>query len=306
VLLSLSQYQLQAGNHNGVLDSCDLGAEFSASYMQGRLNPAFEHHRALALHGLGIREECHLHLRHAYVGYALLGEKKSAENVQTESEEKFGIHLNLHGMDVLEWKALSKTIYNRGKHVDGSHLGEMIFNLRKTNKISMKTLSYGICSESALSNIENIEINKENPKNHDFYLLESIMQRLGSNVQLYHNFFLTKEDFFAVELRNKINRLLTQKRTKEAIASLAELETITHFFTPSANKEYRMNRQFVDMAKVCLFADINGQNHPNLSSKIIVAGRTAVATIMPIKIANILATNFIFMQHMLPSLIERS
>jgi len=74
VLLSLSNFLLKTADYIRVLEVCSLGAEYSAARKQGQFNPDFEFNIALALHGLKRTDECHMHLKHAYFGYVMLGE----------------------------------------------------------------------------------------------------------------------------------------------------------------------------------------------------------------------------------------
>ena len=264
VLLSLSQYQLQRKDYNEALETCHLGVKFSASYMQGGLNPKFEHNRVLALHRQGMKWKCHPHLHHAYAGYVLLGDMEDAKNLLVKAEDKFEIKLSLYGIDEIEWESVTKNIYNRGKQVEANHPSEMVLNLRKSSGLSGKTLSYGICSSGTLSKIEKAKADEQSFEYYDYYYFESLMQRLGRDVKLYHNFFLSKRDFDGLQLKNRISLLLSQKKYKEAMELLVELKTMQHFFYPSSNKEYYMNKQFVLMAEACIFADTNGKKHADL------------------------------------------
>jgi len=262
VLLSLSEYQLQMRDYDNALDTCDLGAKSSADYIQGQINPEFEYYIALALYELGLKEKCRSHLYHAYIGRILLGEMKGSKNLQIEAEEKFGIPLNLYGVDELKWKAPLRSIYNRGEHIDGGHVGVLIRNLRDLNELSGNTLAQGICNGSTLSKIETVN----EMINYDIYFLESLMQRLGRSIHLYNNFFLGKE-FVSLKLRDKVSLLLTQKKTEEAVKYLSKLESISHFFKHH-HKKYRMNKQFVDMAKLCILMDTHKSSDPNLPDKL--------------------------------------
>ena len=264
ILLTLSKCQLEENDYDGVLITCDLGIDFSINYKQGRLTPEFEHNKALAMYKLRNKEKCCLYVRHAYMGYVLLGEINSARSLQFESVDKLNVSLNLYGIDKIECEDVPKAIYNRGKHIAGSNPGEMIYYLRNEHKISLANLSCGICSESTLSRIESGTQNNKPKVVYDVFIMELMMQRMGCDIHLYHNFFLDKNAFVAVNLRDKINRLLTQKKTSEAMDYLNELESVTHFCTPSANKEYRMNRQFIAMAKATVFSNTHGYEHSDL------------------------------------------
>jgi transcriptional regulator with XRE-family HTH domain len=241
VLISLIKCLLQLNDYEKIPPLCDLGAEYSASRNIGLYNPEFELLKAKALRGLGHTIECKPHLQHAYFGYMLLGETGKANNVVAVSKNEFDIEFNLYGVDKLDFFIQARIPYNRGYSVECNSLGTMISALRKKANLSLSQLSRGICNKSTLYRIEKDEIQGS------FFILEALMQRLGRDISLYNNFFLSKKDFTAMQLRDRIYLSLIMQKYPVASELLSELETSVAF------KRYSVNRQFIETAKACLF-----------------------------------------------------
>jgi transcriptional regulator with XRE-family HTH domain len=251
VLLSLSDYLLKAGDYNRVLEICDLGAEYSAARKHGQLNPDFELNKSLALHRLNRTKECRLPLQHAYFGYVLLGELEKASNVLTQAKDVYKIQLNLYGVDALNFINQQKIPYNRGNPVDCDSLGNMIGILRANANLSIEQLCHGICNKSTLSRIERGKLSGQ------VFTMEAIMQRLGRDINLYSNFFLSKEEFVAMQLRDRTMIMLIERRFNEAANMLSELESLSSFL------RHNVNQQFMAMAKALIFASKHDEPHPD-------------------------------------------
>jgi len=250
VLLSLSEFSLQIGDYEGVLEAYILGAEFSAKRKQGRYNPAFELYKAYALHGLNRKDECRKHLQYSYFGYALLGDTIKAEKVLTEAKGNFCIQFDLYGVDKLESEQQHVIPYKRGDPIECNSIGMMIKALREKAGLSLGQLSRGICDKSTLYRIE------QGKSPGHLWNLEAIMQRLGRDISLYDNFFLSKDDFIAMQLRDRITTNVASCQYKEASTLLAELESMEYIM------QHNVFRQFVDMIKaILLYAD---QDEPHI------------------------------------------
>ena len=248
-LLSLSGYLMQAGDHEGVLEACALGAEYSAKFMQGRHNPDFEFYNALALNDSGLATECLPHLQNSYYSFMLIGETEKAQNVLGSAHESFGIHFDIYDVDKLNICKQQKTPYSRGALVDCDSLGTLITALRDKSGLSLENLCHGICDKSTLFRIENGEM----PGN--IYILEALMQRLGRDVNILKDFFLSTDDFKSMQLRDRIDELLIVHRCGEAEVLLGELESMSSFV------KYRVNEQFIKMAKA-LICDSKSKTPP--------------------------------------------
>ena len=241
VLLSLAKCLLESEDYERVLEICDLGAEYSASRKIGLYNPDFELCKANALKGIGRLNESKAPLQHAYFGYMLLGETAKANNVLLLAKEEFNIEFNLYGVDNLDFSNQARVPYKRGNPVKCSSLGSMIGAFRKEANLTMEQLCHGICNKSTLQRIEKDEIQAS------FFILEALTQRLGRDISLYHNFFLSTNDFVAMQLRDRIYILLIERKYPMASELLRNLESIESFMRVA------VNRQFVETARADLF-----------------------------------------------------
>jgi len=257
VLLSLARCLLQAGDYEEVLETCTLGAECSAKFRRGRYNPDFEYYTAIALNNLGRTAECLPHLQNSYYGFMLNGEAEKAQYVLRSARESFGIQIDHYDADETNICQQPKTPYNRGELVVCDSLGTLISALRYKAGLSLEGLCHGICNKSTLYRIEN----------GDFpgciFMLEALMQRLGREVHLHTDFFLSTDDFESLQLRDRIDELLIARRGEEAEVSLAELESKRSFV------KYNTNRQFIEMAKALIYASKCKSPPPDLPKKLL-------------------------------------
>jgi transcriptional regulator with XRE-family HTH domain len=261
VLLSLSKYLLKSGDYNKVLEICELGAEYSASRKHGQLNPNFEFIKAYALLSLNRVSECKAPLQHAYFGYILLGEIDKANDVLTQAMDDFGIRFNLYGVDKLELPRQQRIPYDRGEPVDCYSIGTMISALRKKAGLTLKQLCRGICDKSTLSRIE------QDISQGSYFTLEAIMQRLGRDINLYNNFFLSKKDFIAVQLRDRIILLISEYDHTGAAILLKQFSQIENI------NQQNVNRQFLKMIEALLFSINHEEPHPDTPSMLLEALR---------------------------------
>ncbi|MCL2227487.1 MAG: helix-turn-helix transcriptional regulator [Oscillospiraceae bacterium] len=241
VLLTLSGCLIETGDYEKALEACGIGAEYSATRKNGELNPDFELNTAHALRGLNRMDECRKHLQHAYFGYALLGEMTKANNALKAARE-FGVSFNLYGVGELQMPVHPRAPYNRGEAVECDSIGTMVKALRERASLSLAQLSSGICDKSTLQRLE------AGKGETNYFTLEAIMQRLGRDVNLYQSFFLSKSDFTALQLRDRINILIINRRFDDAIALLIELEKMNGL------KKQNVIKQFVEFSKAQIFA----------------------------------------------------
>jgi transcriptional regulator with XRE-family HTH domain len=261
VLLSLSKCLLQYGECSRALEICELGAEYSASHKQGQLNPDFELIRAYALRGLNRLNECKMPLQHAYFGYTLLGETDKAKDVLTQAGDDFSIQFNLYGVDKLEKPRQQRIPYDRGEPVDCYTIGTMISTLRKRAGLTLEQLCRGICNKSTLLRVEQDLIIG------NFFTLEAIMQRLGRDISLFSNFFLSKEEFMAMQLRDRILLLISEYDNLSAARLLRKFKLIKNI------SQSNIKKQFVKMVEASLFADEHEEPHPEFPSMLLDALR---------------------------------
>ncbi|MDR2590143.1 MAG: XRE family transcriptional regulator [Oscillospiraceae bacterium] len=241
LLLTLSNYLIIKGNYSKVLELCEIGAEYSATHKRGYYNPDFEFNKAIALFGLGQKNNCKKHLKHAYFGFVLLGKSKDAENLLTRAKNEFDIQFSTYNVDELKITDQYRVPFNRGAAVECYSLGTMIRTLRERVNLTQDQLSCGICSKTTLFRIENDEMTDS------FFTVEAIMQRLGRDIRLYKNFFLSKNDFIVVQIRDRISKSITERQYSEATKLLDLLE--------SSKKIAKCNilQQFIKMSRAIVY-----------------------------------------------------
>ena len=248
MLLSLTEFNLIKQNYEKALEACKIGLDVSAAYCFGKNSPELTYLKAEILLSLHRSEECGKLLHMVYMSYTLLGEKEKAFEVQIRAKNKFGLEIETYGVENLDIPSPQKVPYAHGEIVACKSIGEMIRTMRKQAKLSLKDLSQGICSVANLGKIENDEI-----QGHIHYL-EPILQRLGRDPMLYCNFFLSKKDFEARELRDSINLLLSQRKFDEATILLAKLKTYKAYKT-------KANLQFIKRVEAEIFALDHKKSH---------------------------------------------
>jgi len=257
LLLSLSSFLIHTGEYDRALEACELGAEYSAIRKHGQLNPEFELNKAYALHGLNRLDECRASLQHAYFGNMLLRESEKAKEIITRARVCFGIEFDLYGANKLNFEHQPKIPSNRGSPVICNSFGTMIGISRTKLNLSLEQLSRGICNKTTLMRIEQNEVQGS------IFTLETIMQRLGRDMNLYNNYFLSKEDFIAIQLRDEINVQFDKRDFENAKIILDVLETMKAFLL------HNVNVQFVKMAKALLFASNHTEPHPEFLNMLV-------------------------------------
>jgi transcriptional regulator with XRE-family HTH domain len=190
-----------------------------------------------ALQKLGRESECKKLMIMAFAGFMLLGEKQKATDVLIKGQKEFGLDYQLYGANELIIPPGHKTLYTRGDLIGVNSLGDMIRIMRKRANLSLKELSIGICSIANLGKIEKNEIQG------NVHFIEPILQRLGRDPLLYCNFFLSREDFEARELRDEIRQSIGHMNYEKAEVLLEKLITFKAY-------NMRANLQFVKMIKI--------------------------------------------------------
>jgi tetratricopeptide (TPR) repeat protein len=101
----------------------------------------------------------------------------------------------------------------------------------------------------------------------NYFTIEAIMQRLGRDVNLYKNFFLSKDDFVLVQLRDRIKILIAEFQFATAAMLVDELEKIKRVANNS------VTRQFIAMIRAILFAVTHNEPKPEFPIMLIDALR---------------------------------
>jgi len=250
LIFSLTKCLLEKRDYIRVLELCDLGAEYSAVRKQGYLNPDFELLKAAALRGLGQNEDCQKPLQHAYFAFILLGESVKATEVLNCANDVYNIQIQTYGVDELIFSNHCKVPYNRGEAVECYSFGTMIRALRERAGLSLEKLSRGICSKPTLLRIERDETLE------NYFTVEAIMQRLGRDINLYKNFFMSKNDFVSFQLQDKIKNLLSECQFTSASKLIDELRSIKSVVNNN------VLRQFILMTQAILFARKHNEPQP--------------------------------------------
>ena len=254
ILLSLAAFLMQAGEYEEALKVCDDGIKESATRSLGKGMPDFLQHKAEATIMLGQGAKVDHLLRMAYAGYLLLGEKEKAEGMLEKVGGMYGITVDTLGMEKVDMPQGEKVPYARGLPPKCDSIGEMILLLRTEAKLSLDKLSQGICSKANLWRIEKGAI-----RGHMFYF-EPILQRLGRDPSLYCNFFLLREDFEAVSIRDMIHLMLIHRKYEKAAELLEKLKKFDKF-------KKKANLQFVLDVENTLRENFSRSLEPSLTEE---------------------------------------
>jgi len=182
----------------------------------------------------------------------ILGETEKADEVLTVAKEQFNLSFDLYNVNTLDFSDQYKVPYKRGYPVDCDSIGSMINALRKKANLSMTQLCKGIYSKSSLQRIEH-EVWVGN-----YFNLEAIMQRLGRDISLYNNFFLSKKEFTALQLRDRTFSMIIEQRYTEALLYIKEFELLEGF------TNHNVNKQFIETAKTLIKIASNNEPLNNL------------------------------------------
>ena len=248
LLISLTNYYYYEKDYIKSLKSCELGLQLSASSYLGKSTPELLCMKADILSVTKRKNECNKLLKMAYAGYILMGEKHRAIEVLNKAKLEFGVEIDTYGTESLDIQPIQRSYYVQGEAIACKTIGEMIRTMRKQANLSLKDLSQGICSIANLGKIENDEI-----QGHIHYL-EPILQRLGRDPLLYCNFFLSKNDFDARELRDSIHFNLSQRKIDEATVQLEKLKSYKAY-------KNKANHQFIKRVETEIFALSNNESH---------------------------------------------
>ena len=246
LMLTLLKYLLQDSQYEEALEACIQGIDVSIRRNRGRYAPDFAYYKALCLHNLGKADECRKQLILAHSGYILLHEVEKAERVKVKAKE-FGLDFNTYGVETLPF---SKPDYNLkfGEVPDRTNIGNMLRFMHEQTGMSLEALCQGICSKS---NFSKLIIGKIGAHVH---LLEPIMQRMGRDINLYANTFLSGNDFKEKQMRDEVNISIVTRKYESAAKLLADLEK---------RKAYQKgaNLQFVKSSWATITASKDGNTH---------------------------------------------
>lgn len=240
VLITLTEFLVKSQDFQEAFNICEFGLDISLKWSTGKEIPHILYIKAYCLFKLGTSEHCYDLLAQSYFGYLMLYKKKQAELVRKNAYELFGISIETYGAEKLslDWN-VSYSKFDRGEVIKCNSLGQIIGILRTNAGLSQRELCQGVCNISTMSKIESGQINT------NVYNLEVFMQRLGRDINMYVNTFLSKREFILKQIRNDINALLAECRWQEAEILLEQLRD---------EKEYKkgVNVQFVKMVEATI------------------------------------------------------
>ena len=244
VLLTLSDFLIQAGRYEEALNICQIGNITSIKRNKGKYTPPFLYNEAVCKFRLGLTEQCRLLLQLAYFGFILLRKLEKAKLVLKNAHQQFGIQFKTYGTENLT-NIDFNPVFARGEPISCDKIGDLIEILRKKANMTQAELSEGICRRDKLARMESgeLEINT--------YNAESFMQRLGRDVNQYFHTFLTVDEFNNKQMRDEINSRLVNLDYNEAEELLQTLKT---------KKSYQKgaNLQFVMLSEASIFKNKNG------------------------------------------------
>ena len=241
IMLTLSDFLVQIGDYKEAIEVCDQGNKLSIRNNHGRYTPDFVYNKAICLYNLHGNDGGLL--QQVYFGYIALGNKKRAEKIKSEAQ-KMGIDLKTHGAENMQQDEPDYH-FDFGNLPASRNVGELLKNLREQQGLSAMDLYQGVCSKANYFKIENGEIEPH------VYYLEVFMQRLGRDINLYLNTFLSPKDFEEKQMRNEIILRLVEREYESAEELLLKLEK---------RKAYKskVGLQFIKSAKVSILTHKEG------------------------------------------------
>ena len=247
ILATLADLLIKIENFQESLDTCELGIELSLKWSKGKQLTRFLYSKAYCLYKLGVHEHLYDLLAETYFCHLLLHNKKQAELVKKNAYEIFGISIETYGTEKLSPHLDGIYLpFERGEIIKCDSLGDLIGKLRVKAGLSQRELCQGVCNVPTMCKIENGKTNT------NVYNLEIFMQRLGRDINLYINTFLSKKEFELKQMRDEINVLLSEDRWEKAEILLKEIKDEKKFARG-------INIQFIKMAEASILLSKEGK-----------------------------------------------
>ncbi|MCL2050230.1 MAG: helix-turn-helix transcriptional regulator [Lachnospiraceae bacterium] len=256
ILLTLSQLLIKISDFREGLKTCELGYKIALEGNRGRTIPRLLYNKALCLFHLKRNSECQSLIYQAYFGFSIFMMRKQAKQVYENAKDLFGITIETYGTHrIIDEYEPQYTPIKRGEPISFEHIGMLLAKLRVNNRMSSEELCEGICSVPTLNRIEN------GVRQTNVYILEALFQRLGRDINLYMNTFLSAADFEEKQIRNGIITHLVLCQYDEAKELLAKLEK---------SKRYQsgINLQFIKNTKAILISSQEGYSENFLKALI--------------------------------------
>lgn len=154
-----------------------------------------------------------------------------------------------------------------GKDMAHYSVGSMIRDVRERQNYSQEELSFGICTASTLSRIENgVQVPGKK-------ILEALMQRLGMVDRIY-NSYLSREEMECYELEEKLTRCLAREEYAKAEEYADVLE---NKLKDISGREYsrKLETQYVWFARA-LICKNRGENSQYILEQLLEAIRVTI------------------------------
>ena len=233
-------------NYTEALKIIEKGLNTAIHRNMGLHVPVFAHQKALCLLHMGNKDEGALFLKYAYFSCVHFGMKKKMDEI-LEDACKFGITIKTWDADSISTARPAELIkQHSGYKAVGDNIGIVIRQLREHMGLKPKEIYSGLCSKSNYSNIENGHY-----KTTSYFLLQSIFQRLGHEIDLYFTALLSKEDMDDSRLYYEIQVNLAVNKYEETQALLNELKK-----RKFAKQDY--GKQFIAMTEAMLSPGVEG------------------------------------------------
>ncbi|MCL2050238.1 MAG: helix-turn-helix domain-containing protein [Lachnospiraceae bacterium] len=258
VLLTLAQLLIEVSDFADALTVCEAGFTVAKESNKGREIAEFLYLKALCLFHLGQKKQCRDLLYQAYFGFSILQMGKQAEKVRENAKAIFGIKIETYGADaIVSQKDPIFQPTDRGVPMACKDMGTLLARLRMESGLSLKELSQGICNYTTLNRIENGKVQA------NVYYLEAFFQKLGRDINLYANTFLSAKEFEEKQIRNEIMSKLAVLQYKEAEELILILEKKNSY-------QSGINLQFIEKSRASIIYAKEGSSI-NLFNKIMEA-----------------------------------
>ena len=210
VLLDLARAFLDIKEYENAIEVCNQGIAVSNRRNRGKYTPDFVFIKAKALQDEAL-------FKSAFASFALMRNYPMAKTTLGEANKR-GINFETYDMEKQELRTPAFEI-EHATIPKCKTVGDFFANMRITANLSLDEASYGICSKSMVSDLENKN------KYTSVFNMEALLQRYGVSIDKYFAVFLSKKDFETLQLRDEANIRLAQKlydeHTDNCISKLA-------------------------------------------------------------------------------------
>ena len=219
VYVTLANLHYKIGKFKELFNYCEQGIKLSIEIASGKFNPEFDLLIAMGKFKYkNDREGSRLHFMYAFVGFFLLGNAEKSKSIIKIANEKFGMNINLLGMDKLNFLIKSHRIFERSEPIDCKSIAQLIDRLCHQRGIKTANIYGGIISQQAYSKVIS------NQTEFDYINAEAMGQRLGIEIEIYDHYLVGTSEFNILNLRDAVNRKFVTQNFNGIDELLADLE----------------------------------------------------------------------------------